>query len=34
MTGRTYDISGTADGFETDNPSFRKPGTFSLKVSC
>ena len=22
MTGRTYDISGTADGFLTDNPSF------------
>jgi hypothetical protein len=34
MTGRTYDISGTADGFETDNPSFRKPGTFAIKVSC
>jgi hypothetical protein len=34
MTGRTYDISGTADGFETDNPSFRKSGTFSIKVSC
>ena len=26
MTGRTYDISGTADGFDTDNPSFRNPG--------
>ena len=23
MTGRTYDISGTADGFDTDSPSFR-----------
>ena len=34
MTGRTYDISGTADGFRTDNPSFRKSGTFSVKVSC
>jgi len=34
MTGRTYDISGTADGFDTDSPSFRKSGTFAIKVSC
>ena len=34
MTGRTYDISGTADGFLTDNPSFRAKGTFAIKVSC
>lgn len=34
MTGRTYDISGTADGFDTDNPSFRNAGTFAVKVSC
>lgn len=34
MTGRTYDISGTADGFNTDSPSFRASGTFSIKVSC
>jgi lipoprotein LpqH len=34
MTGRTYDISGTADGFETANPSFRTSGTFAIKVSC
>lgn len=34
MTGRTYDISGTADGFNTDNPSFRASGTFSIRVSC
>jgi len=34
MTGRTYDISGTADGFATDNPSFRKNGTFAIKVAC
>lgn len=34
MNGRTYDISGTADGFETDNPSFRTSGTFAIKVSC
>jgi len=34
MTGRTYDISGTADGFSTDNPSFRTSGTFTIKVAC
>lgn len=34
MTDRTFDISGTADGFETANPSFRAPGSFQLKVSC
>jgi lipoprotein LpqH len=34
MTGRTYDISGTADGFTADNPSARVPGTFAIKVSC
>src|SRR3977135_3847254 len=34
MTGRTYDITGTADGFNTDNPSFRTAGTFAIKVSC
>jgi hypothetical protein len=34
MTGRTYSITGTADGFNTDNPSFRRPGTFTVKVSC
>lgn len=34
MTGRTYNISGTADGFATDNPSFRKSGTFAIAVSC
>ena len=34
MTGRTYDISGTADGFNTDNPSFRTSGTFAIKVAC
>jgi hypothetical protein len=30
----TYDITGTADGFVTDNPSFRADGTFAIKVSC
>jgi hypothetical protein len=34
MTGRTYDISGTADGFDTASPSFRKAGTFAIKVAC
>jgi lipoprotein LpqH len=34
MTGRTYDITGTADGFATDNPSFRTNGTFAIKVAC
>jgi ipoprotein LpqH len=34
MTGRTYDITGTADGFKTDSPSFRASGTFAIKVSC
>ncbi|MGV0849475.1 lipoprotein LpqH [Mycolicibacterium phlei] len=34
MAGRTYEITGTADGFNTDDPSFRVPGTFTIKVSC
>ena len=34
MTGPTYDISGTADGFRTDEPSFRTGGAFAIKVSC
>ena len=34
MTGRTYDITGTADGFDTANPSFRTSGTFAIKVAC
>ncbi|SEH59248.1 lipoprotein antigen [Mycolicibacterium rutilum] len=34
MTGNTYDISGTADGFNTDAPSFRVPGTFAIRVAC
>lgn len=34
MTQRTYDIQGTADGFETDNPSFRTTGNFQIKISC
>ncbi|KWX68996.1 lipoprotein LpqH [Mycobacterium sp. NAZ190054] len=34
MTGRTYDIQGTADGFETDSPSFRTTGEFRIKIAC
>jgi hypothetical protein len=34
MTGRTYDITGTADGFDTANASFRTSGTFAIKVAC
>jgi lipoprotein LpqH len=34
ITGRTYDITGTADGFATDNPSFRTNGSFAIKVAC
>lgn len=34
MTGRTYDISGVADGFETDSPSYRTSGEFAIKASC
>jgi lipoprotein LpqH len=33
-TGRTYDITGSADGFDTDRPSFRSSGTFAVKVAC
>ncbi len=34
MTGRTYDISGTAQGFRTDNASFRAQSRFTVKVAC
>ena len=34
MTGRTYAITGSAQGFATDNPSFRANGTFAIKVAC
>ncbi|CAA0101591.1 Lipoprotein LpqH [Mycolicibacterium vanbaalenii] len=34
MAGRTYSIDGTAEGFETANPSFRTSGTFKIKVAC
>jgi lipoprotein LpqH len=34
MVGATYTISGTAEGFDTANPSFRKSGTFEVMVAC
>jgi ipoprotein LpqH len=34
QTGRTYEITGSADGFDTDRPSFRTGGTFAIKVAC
>jgi lipoprotein LpqH len=34
MTGQTYIIRGTADGFDTDNPSVRTTGTFAIQVAC
>ncbi|MHA3018879.1 lipoprotein LpqH [Mycobacterium sp. BMJ-28] len=34
MTGRTYDISGTAQGFRTDNASFSAQSRFTVKVAC
>jgi len=34
MTGRTYDITGTAEGFASDNPSLRTSGSFAIRVSC
>lgn len=30
----TYLITGTAEGFDTDKPSFRSTATFSIKVAC
>jgi hypothetical protein len=34
MTGETYMIRGTANGFDTDNPSMRITGTFAIEVAC
>jgi lipoprotein LpqH len=34
MTGGTYSITGTADGFKTAAPSYRANGTFTIKVAC
>jgi len=34
MVGKTYTITGVAEGFNTDNPGATKLGTFAIKVSC
>jgi lipoprotein LpqH len=34
MTGDTYMIRGTADGFDTDNPSMKATGSFAVQVAC
>lgn len=34
LDGSTYTITGTADGFDTDKPSFRSSATFTIKVAC
>ncbi|WP_231980310.1 lipoprotein LpqH [Mycobacterium sp. E2497] len=34
MTGHTYTIRGTAEGFDTDKPSIRTTGRFTIKVAC
>ena len=34
LDGATYTITGTADGFATDNASFRSTGTFTIKAAC
>jgi ipoprotein LpqH len=34
MTAQTYIIRGTAEGFVTDNPGVRTPGTFAIQVAC
>jgi ipoprotein LpqH len=31
---KTYEITGSADGFHVDTPSFRKTETFAIKVAC
>lgn len=34
LDGSTYTITGTADGFDTDKPSFRSNGSFTIKAAC
>jgi hypothetical protein len=34
MNGYTYTIRGSAEGFDTKNPSMRAAGTFAIKVAC
>jgi lipoprotein LpqH len=33
-TGRSYEITGTADGFAVSQPSFRTSGDFTINVAC
>ncbi|MCV7231689.1 lipoprotein LpqH [Mycobacterium branderi] len=34
MKDQTYTIRGSADGFNTDDPSMRATGTFAIQVAC
>jgi ipoprotein LpqH len=34
VTGNTYTISGTADGFNADKPNTRTTATFQIKAAC
>jgi len=34
LSGATYSITGQADGFRTDKPSYRTTGTFTIKIAC
>ncbi len=34
MTDRTYDIDGTAVGFQLEEPSFRSASDFRIKIAC
>lgn len=34
MTGRTFTITGTAEGFDSGNPGVRTESPFSIKASC
>ncbi|WP_231985384.1 lipoprotein LpqH [Mycobacterium sp. E796] len=34
MSGHTYTIRGTAEGFDRDKPSVRATGRFTVKVAC
>ncbi len=34
LTGSTYDITGTARGFDTAHPGTTVPGAFAIKASC
>lgn len=34
VIGRTFVVSGTANGLDVDNASFRTAGAFSIRVAC